>query len=327
VDLLPLPHICWRHFSMDLTSTHFHFLKLIIYHLCSLLVRNKGKIIKKSLWYSCYLTRTRSRTSKLKVLPKFAVIAALMSQSTYCKNCAINEGPLQDRTLCNAEDPYEEGKDAPYGAIMGYAPGNIPAYSCDYEYIEKAKFNPKSQNSYRHEVDGYYYGYKYQCVEFARRWLIHAMGVTFGDIRMAYQIFDLPHAICVRDSSPVAWKAIPNGSSPKPVRGSVMIWTEDGEFERTGHVAIVTDVSDNWVRVAEQNVDDEFWAPDHDYARELAADFDPETGNFMVHETWGKKGGKIRGWMMFPDDYVAEPIPIPEEEEEVIVESDKSCST
>lgn len=263
----------------------------------------------------------------MKTFPKLVFIVALMAQSTYCKNCAANEGPLQSRHLANAEDPYEEGKDAPFGAILGYAPGNIPAYSCDYELVGKIK-KPTSHVGYRHEADGYYYGYKYQCVEFARRWLIHAMGVTFGDIRMAYQIFDLPKAMCVRESNPIAWKAIPNGQGPRPVLGSVMIWTDKGEFEHTGHVAIVTEVSDTWVRIAEQNVDDEYWPIDRNYARELRAEFNSETGSYFVHETWGKKGGAVRGWMMFPEDYVPEPIPMPEEVEvEVVeVESCPACS-
>ncbi len=45
--------------------------------------------------------------------------------------------------------------------------------------------------------------YKYQCVEFARRWLIKAQGYTFGDVAMAFQIFDMKYAIRVSDGAKV----------------------------------------------------------------------------------------------------------------------------
>ncbi len=35
-----------------------------------------------------------------------------------------------------------------------------------------------------------------------------------------------------------------------------MIWLPGGEFEHTGHVAVVIEVTDTEVRVAEQNFDD-----------------------------------------------------------------------
>ena len=40
-------------------------------------------------------------------------------------------------------------------------------------------------------------------MEFARRWLIKAQGYTFGDVAMAFQIFDMKYAIRVSDGAKV----------------------------------------------------------------------------------------------------------------------------
>mmetsp|Transcript_23982 Transcript_23982/g.24571 ORF Transcript_23982/g.24571 Transcript_23982/m.24571 type:complete len:213 (+) Transcript_23982:110-748(+) len=198
---------------------------------------------------------------------------------------------------------------APFAAICGIAPGGVPAYSCDYDSADPTVW--KSRYQFRHENDGLYYGYRYQCVEFSRRWLIHVHGITFGDVGMAYEIFDFPYATRISDGSRVPWNNIRNGSSPRPVPGSVLIWDEGGEFRHTGHVAIVTEVSDNWVRVAEQNVEDVYWPEGRDYARELIAEYNEEKDTYYIHEVWGRHGGVVLGWKNLPDDFVSEPIPHP----------------
>ena len=203
----------------------------------------------------------------------------------------------------------QQDNSAPFAAICGIAPGGIPAFSCDYDTADPTIW--RSRYQYRHEYDGLYYGYKFQCVEFSRRWLIHALGVTFGDVGMAYEIFELPYATRVSDNSQVPWNNIRNGSSPRPIPGSVLIWEEGGEFRHTGHVAIVTEVSDNWVRVAEQNVEDSYWPEGCDYARELKAEYEPKTGNYFIHESLWLHGGRILGWKNLPEDFVPEPIPHP----------------
>jgi glutathionylspermidine amidase/synthetase len=162
-----------------------------------------------------------------------------------------------------------------------------------------------------HKHNGLYYGVKYQCVEFSRRWLIHAYGVTYDEVGMAFEIFDLPHAIRIQDGKRIPWQNIRNGFSPRPVPGSVLIWEEGGEFRDTGHVAIVTDVSDHWIRVAEQNVHDTLWPDGRNYARELNVDSDPAIGRYFIHETLWSQGGRILGWKNLPDDIQFESIPHP----------------
>jgi glutathionylspermidine synthase len=146
----------------------------------------------------------------------------------------------------------------PFGAVLGFALGGIAAYSCDYNTADKSVHS--SRVAYRHQANGLYYGFKFQCVEFSRRWLIHVMGLTYGDIGMAYEIFLLREAIRVQNvSETVPWTNIENGQTERPQVGSLLIWNEGGEFRVTGHVAVVVAVTESYVRVAEQNVDDCSW--------------------------------------------------------------------
>lgn len=52
---------------------------------------------------------------------------------------------------------------------------------------------------------GVYYGIKWQCVEYARRYLIDVTGHTFESIDYAWQIFDLTSAIRLSDNHSVSW--------------------------------------------------------------------------------------------------------------------------
>lgn len=140
--------------------------------------------------------------------------------------------------------------------------------------------------------------------------MIHSYGVTFGDVRMAYEIFDFSHAIKLKDSSRIEFKNLENGSCEKPVPGCILIWHEGGEFEKTGHIAIVTEVTDTYVRIAEQNVNDSHWGG-RNYARQLKVDYNTKTGEYFIHETWGERGGRIKGWKLLPSDLEYDPIPHP----------------
>ena len=213
----------------------------------------------------------------------------------------------------NQRSNQRNEKEVKFGEICGISKGGIPAYSCDYRTLTCWDILRHGTSIFKHKhQNGFYYGVKYQCVEFSRRWLIHALGVTFGDVGMAYEIFELPYATRISDRSRIPWNNIRNGTSPRPVPGSVLIWEEGGEFRHTGHVAIVTEVSDNWVRVAEQNVEDVFWPDGRDYARELIAEYNKENDTFYIHEVWGRHGGEVLGWKNLPEDFIPEPIPHPE---------------
>ena len=143
--------------------------------------------------------------------------------------------------------------------------------------------------------DGIYTGYRYQCVELARRYLIVNHGVTFESIPMAYDIFQLKFVKRVEDGSLVPMTSHENGSTVRPVKGSMLIWKPLGGFKVTGHVAIIVDVSDDGVSIVEQNVYDTVWPSGQQYSRRLPATVDRQTGGYSIQCTYSHEE-EILGW-------------------------------
>ena len=181
----------------------------------------------------------------------------------------------------------------PFGGLLGIAPGGVPAYSSDYDSVDESQY--PNRQAFRHQLDGLYIGYKWQCVEFARRWLYLNTGCIFDDVGMAYEIFNLRHVTHVESGEKRTLTACENGSERRPEYGGMLIWAEGGEFERTGHVAIITEVTDDYLRVAEQNVDHQRWPTGCDYSRELRARVDAH-GQYWVQCSFGD--AEILGWMI-----------------------------
>ena len=62
-------------------------------------------------------------------------------------------------------------------------------------------------------VNGIYTGIKYQCVEFARRWLLESKGLEFHSVPFASHIWKIKFLERVTDGKSTSIKAIPNGSA------------------------------------------------------------------------------------------------------------------
>lgn len=145
-----------------------------------------------------------------------------------------------------------------YGAILGNSPTGVPAYSnCNSDCVI---FEPNRLNNI-------YTGIKWQCVEYARRWLLHEYGVVFGDVDIAADIWDIPQVQNPISSQNIEFISIVNGAQNLPQRGDLLIYGED--YLGTGHVAVVVGINEklNTIQVAEQNYDNTKWH-DH-FAREI----------------------------------------------------------
>jgi glutathionylspermidine amidase/synthetase len=85
-------------------------------------------------------------------------------------------------------------------------------------------------------------------------------------------------------------KRVPNGSPTPPIPEAIIIWkvADDMPF---GHIAVITDVNvqQGWVRIAEQNVDNDVWPGD--YARELKLEV--EDGKY-----WIRDDDEVFGWLV-----------------------------
>lgn len=189
-----------------------------------------------------------------------------------------------------------------FGTLLGTAIGNVQAYSSDYDSLELDDL--KNRHIFRNYVDGIFTGYKWQCVEFARRWMYLNKGYVFDDIAMAYDIFKLKTVRDISTNNILPLKSFRNGSKKPPEPGSLLIWEEGGDFKITGHVAIILEVTNTYVRIAEQNFDQALWQANRNFSRELKASIDEYGGYWIACE---HHENTILGWVIqTADDKYAE---------------------
>lgn len=184
-----------------------------------------------------------------------------------------------------------------FGTCLGIAEGGVEVYSSHYPSADKTDL--PNRQAYRSYVAGQFMGYKWQCVELARRWLYVNRGYVFDDIAMAYDIFRLRFVTRTDDNSKLPLKSFANGAKRRPEAGCLLIWNEGGEFDVTGHVAVVTEVTDDCVRVVEQNVEDKIWPDGQTWSRELSVTIGDD-GGYWIDCTFEDAG--IMGWVIQTDD-------------------------
>ena len=105
-----------------------------------------------------------------------------------------------------------------------------------------------NNNSNSNYYNGIYTGIKWQCVEFARRYLIVTHGITFSDVTSAFQIPDAKFTTL-------------DGKQNIEVRndlqvGSLIVWPKNYMTNSVdGHVAVVSSITPTGITVVEQNYD------------------------------------------------------------------------
>ncbi|TNF91848.1 MAG: CHAP domain-containing protein [Gammaproteobacteria bacterium] len=149
----------------------------------------------------------------------------------------------------------------PYGQVLGKDKSGVTGYSnCNSDCVI---FEPNKH-------DGTYTGIKWQCVEYARRWLLVNKGVVYGDVDYAIDIWDkIDHYRNVQWDEKVPVTNHVNGSETAPEPGDLLIYAKV-MFGGTGHVAVITEVDEKKgiVRVAEQNNLNQQWPSTH--SREIS---------------------------------------------------------
>lgn len=89
-------------------------------------------------------------------------------------------------------------------------------------------------------------------------------------------------------------QAFANGSRRPPIAGSLLIWQKGGEFKHTGHVAVITQLVGNKVRIAEQNVIHSPLPQGQQWTRELTLEV--KNGLYTIKDTFADT--EILGWMI-----------------------------
>ncbi len=193
-----------------------------------------------------------------------------------------------------------------FGTLLGHAPGGVAIYSSHYPSADQQEY--PDRDSYHSTLDGYYMGYKWQCVEFARRWLYLNYGYVFDDVAMAYDIFRLHSVTHLGDDRLLPLHSFLNGCLRPPEPGCMLIWKEGGEFEVTGHVAIVTEVLADKVRFAEQNIEHSKLPDGRHWSRELELTRTDE-GGYWIEAAF--EDSYILGWVIQTADATHAEIPQP----------------
>ena len=145
-----------------------------------------------------------------------------------------------------------------YGVELGISPAGIIAYSnCNSNCVV---FEP----NYYEDI---YTGIKWQCVEYARRWLLQQKQVVFGDVDIAADIWALESVNNPISKEIFKFESLVNGAVNIPQRGDLLIYSE--EYLNTGHVAVVLSVNEDkkTINVAEQNYNNTHW--EKKFAREI----------------------------------------------------------
>ncbi|MDR0533434.1 MAG: CHAP domain-containing protein [Verrucomicrobiales bacterium] len=110
---------------------------------------------------------------------------------------------------------------------------------------------PYTQSWGKHYADdGYYYGQKWQCVEFMKRYYHDRMKHAFPDVMgHAADFFDANTQSGTLNVKRGLWQYV-NGHEEAPQVDDILVWTSNGY----GHVAIITRVEDGMVQWIQQNV-------------------------------------------------------------------------
>ena len=188
-----------------------------------------------------------------------------ISHSLYAEN--TQPLPIQCKNNCTTR----------YGVELGISPAGIPAYSnCNSDCVIYEANHLKD----------IYTGIKWQCVEYARRWLLTKLNVVFGDVDIAAHIWNLEKVTNPKNGSLFQFDSMVNGSKSKPQRGDLLVYGK--EYLGTGHVAVIVNFDEHGqtLQVAEQNYFNSKW--DGNYAREISY--------IIKNEEYWVLDGYLIGW-------------------------------
>lgn len=164
-----------------------------------------------------------------------------------------------------------------FGKVLGVGTGHVPAYSnCNASCIDPVAV----------KKHGTYTGIKWQCVEYARRWLLVNRGEVYGDVDIAADIWKIPFVTRVKDGKKFRMVRYANGSRIMPVVGDLLIYAK--AYLNVGHVAVISAVQPHahTIHVLEQNYRNTRWPGK--YARSIH--YIKRNGHFWILDPY------LLGW-------------------------------
>jgi hypothetical protein len=157
-----------------------------------------------------------------------------------------------------------------FGKKLGYFK-NVPAFSnCNNSF--KSDLN----NFTNYKNENVFSGMQWQCVEYARRYLITKLGVTFSSVNGAEDVFALKTVESIQDGKKYKFKTYKNNfdckrSNNMPKVNDVIIWARNKNDTPYGHIAVILKIEGDKIYIGEQNWSNDAWtrSPPHSYSRIL----------------------------------------------------------
>jgi trypanothione synthetase/amidase len=178
----------------------------------------------------------------------------------------------------------------PFNHIQGVASTNVCAYSNgddDFFSVE------------RHYYHGIFLGFKWQCIEFARRWLLMRKSCVFPNISHAADIWqEMSTLERVTDGKQFPLISHVNGSSQKPKRDCLLVYPRSQALP-FGHVAIICDIIPGYIRIAEQNYEYYNWSDN--YSRQIPLIW--KNNGYYIEDQHD-----VYGWMEMEHEDELEPL-------------------
>jgi trypanothione synthetase/amidase len=178
----------------------------------------------------------------------------------------------------------------PFNQIQGVTSTNVCAYSNGDDHFYSVE---------RHYYHGIFLGFKWECIEFARRWLLMRKSCIFPNIPHAADMWhQLKTLERVTDGKQFPLILHLNGSFDKPKRDSLLIYPSSSALP-FGHVAIICDVVPGFIRVAEQNYEYYNWSDN--YSRQIPLIF--KNNCYYIEDEH-----EVYGWMEIENSETLGPL-------------------
>ena len=145
-----------------------------------------------------------------------------------------------------------------FGKKLGYFK-NVPAFSnCNNSF--KSDLN----NFINYKNENVFSGMQWQCVEYARRYLITRLGVTFSSVNGAEDVFALKTVESIQDGKKYKFKTFKNNLNCRrknnmPKVNDVIIWARNKSDTPFGHIAVILKIEGDQIYIGEQNWSNDAW--------------------------------------------------------------------
>ncbi len=183
----------------------------------------------------------------------------------------ITISPIEPTPATVISETCKANCSSPYGSVIGRY-NNVTAFSnCNDNCINWDDSGVSWTRNLTGLARDVFVGIRWQCVEYARRYLIINYNSAFTSIDSAFQIFNLTEVNdLTTNEGTFEFRTFPNGDSTPPEIGDLIISPEKPGYP-VGHVAVVSevDLKAGYVALAEQNFFNKQWENSGAYSRRI----------------------------------------------------------